>query len=282
MADLNPPNTSLEPWKTLNGKVVLITGSSSGIGRDLCLDLAKAGCKIVAAARRIDRLTSLCTEINNSENGEVRIRAIPVALDVSAKGEEICESVHKAWDAFGWIDALVNNAGIRGAVRSPLEISEEEWDDNIHTNLTGTWLVSKYVCKFMSKEGRKGSVINVSSIGGLSRGHLPGGIAYNASKTAVNAITKVMALELGPYNIRVNSISPGLFKSEITEGLMQRTWLNNIALRTVPLKTFGTSNPALTSLVRYLIHDLSEYVSGNLFIVDAGATLPGSPLFSSL
>lgn len=91
-----------------------------------------------------------------------------------------------------------------------------------------------------------------------------------------------MALELGVHKIRVNSISPGLFKSEITEGLMQKEWLNNVALRTVPLQEFGTSDPALTSLVRYLIHDSSEYVTGNIFIVDAGATLPGVPIFSSL
>jgi NAD(P)-dependent dehydrogenase (short-subunit alcohol dehydrogenase family) len=91
-----------------------------------------------------------------------------------------------------------------------------------------------------------------------------------------------MALELGLYKIRVNSISPGLFKSEITQGLMQKDWLDNVAKKTVPLRTYGTSDPALTSLIRYLIHDSSEYVSGNIFIVDAGVTLPGVPIFSSL
>lgn len=91
-----------------------------------------------------------------------------------------------------------------------------------------------------------------------------------------------MALELGVHDIRVNSISPGIFKSEITKGLMVKDWLDRVTKKTVPLKTLGTSDPALTSMVRYLIHDSSEYVSGNVFIVDAGATLPGVPLFSSL
>lgn len=91
-----------------------------------------------------------------------------------------------------------------------------------------------------------------------------------------------MALELGKQNIRVNSISPGLFRSEITESLMEKDWLKNVCTRTVPLKTFLTSDPALTLLVRYLIHDSSKYVTGNIFIVDAGFTLPGLPLFSSL
>ena len=91
-----------------------------------------------------------------------------------------------------------------------------------------------------------------------------------------------MALELGVYKIRVNSISPGIFKSEITQGLMQKEWLHNVVKKTVPLGEHGTSDPALTSLIRYLVHGSSEYVSGNIFIVDAGATLPGVPIFSSL
>lgn len=84
------------------------------------------------------------------------------------------------------------------------------------------------------------------------------------------------------YRIRVNSINPGLFESEITQNLMQKDWLDNVALRTVPLKKWNLSDPALTSLIRYLVHDSSKYVSGNNFIVDAGATLPGVPIFSSL
>lgn len=95
-------------------------------------------------------------------------------------------------------------------------------------------------------------------------------------------VIKVMALEFGAYGIRVNSISPGLFKSEITEALMAKEWLKNVALRTTPLKAFGTTDPALTTLVRYLIHESSEYVSGNIFIADSGTTLPGIPIFPSL
>ncbi|XP_073283041.1 uncharacterized protein [Primulina huaijiensis] len=127
-----------------------------------------------------------------------------------------------------------------------------------------------------------GSVINISSIAGLNRGVLPGCLAYASSKTAVNALTNVMAMEFGEYKIRVNSIAPGLFRSEITESLMQKEWLRTFAKKAIPLKTHGTTDPALTSLVRYLIHDSSEYVTGNAFIVEAGATLPGVPIFSSL
>ncbi|KAF7149012.1 hypothetical protein RHSIM_Rhsim03G0036100 [Rhododendron simsii] len=318
--------SQLEPWAQLGDKVVMVTGASSGIGREFCLDLAKSGCRIVAAARRLDMLESLCDEINRLPDptglthNRLTLRAAPVVLDVSADGPAIEAAVRRAWeafgtvdalvnnagiavaveldvsadgpameaavrrawDAFGAIDALINNAGVRGSVKSPLDLSEDEWNSTVKTNLTGTWLVSKYVCSRMRDAKKGGSVINISSIGGLNRGHLPGSLAYSCSKAAVNLLTKMMAVELGAHNIRVNSISPGLFLSEITENLFRRDWLKNVAMRTVPLRTHGTSNPALTSLVRYLIHDSSEYISGNIYIVDAGATLPGVPIFSSL
>ncbi|GKD47469.1 3-oxoacyl-[acyl-carrier-protein] reductase FabG-like protein [Tanacetum coccineum] len=105
--------TKLEPWHDLRDKVVMVTGASSGLGRDFCTNLAKAGCRIVAAARRVDRLESLCDEINRV--GQTNdVRAVAVELDVSAKGPVIEASVKKAWESFGRIDCLINNAGVRG------------------------------------------------------------------------------------------------------------------------------------------------------------------------
>lgn len=108
--------TQLEPWHNLAGKVVLVTGASAGLGRDFCLDLAKAGCLVVAAARRLDHLQSLCNEINQllRPGTGSSLRAVAVELDVSADGADIEKYVQKAWDAFGHIDALINNAGYRG------------------------------------------------------------------------------------------------------------------------------------------------------------------------
>ncbi|KAI3772593.1 hypothetical protein L6452_03783 [Arctium lappa] len=112
-------SSTLEPWYDLSGKVVMVTGASSGLGRGFCIDLAKAGCRIIAAARRGDRLISLCNEINRlGETGASEltdnVRAVAVELDVSGKGPAIEASVKKAWDEFGRIDALINNAGVRG------------------------------------------------------------------------------------------------------------------------------------------------------------------------
>ncbi|XP_076899268.1 uncharacterized protein LOC143553093 [Bidens hawaiensis] len=274
---------STEPWRDLSGTIVMVTGASSGIGWEFCIDLAKSGCRIVAAARRIDRLKALCDEINSlakSENDGVL--AVAVELDVSADGPVIEASVVKAWDAFGRVDALINNAGIRGPVQNPLSLSEEDWDKTFGTNLNGSWLVSKYVGLKMVASKQGGSIINISSTAGLNRGHLPGALAYASSKSALNTMTKVMAMELGKHKIRVNSISPGIFKSEITEELLQKKWFENVVSKTMPLKELGVTDPGLTSLVKYLIHGSSDYVTGNIFIVDSGYTLPGVPIFSSL
>ncbi|GAU12923.1 hypothetical protein TSUD_97330 [Trifolium subterraneum] len=109
-------NRQLEPWHNLAGKVVLVTGASAGIGRDLCLDLAQAGCRVIVAARRIDRLQSLCDEINGRllSPEKQSLRAVAVELDVAADGSAIEKYVKKAWEAFGHIDTLINNAGFRG------------------------------------------------------------------------------------------------------------------------------------------------------------------------
>ncbi|KAF3782532.1 3-oxoacyl-[acyl-carrier-protein] reductase [Nymphaea thermarum] len=277
---------SEEPWNRLDGKVVLVTGASSGLGREFCLDLAKAGCDVVAAARRTTLLQSLCDEINAMRDrpgsGGRTGRAVAVQLDVSAEETAVEEAVRKAWAVFGRIDVLLNNAGVRGTICSPLGLTEKEWNQTLNTNLRGTWLVSKCVSKLMIEARQKGSIINVASITGLNRGTLPGALAYSVSKTGANVVTRTMALELGKYNIRCNAINPGIFKSEITAGLMKKDWLDIVTSKTVPLGTFGTSDPALTTLVRYLAHDSSAYVNGNSFVVDAGATLPGIPIWSSL
>ncbi|XP_031103765.1 uncharacterized protein LOC116007269 isoform X2 [Ipomoea triloba] len=276
----------LEPWRDLTGKVVMVTGASSGLGREFSLDLAKAGCRVIAAARRVDRLKSLCDEINGVGSGDSSTvpppRAVAVVLDISAGGSAVEAAVQKAWAAFGRIDALINNAGIRGSRQSPLDLTEEEWNETIRTNLTGTWLVTKYVCLLMRNARLGGSVINISSINGLNRVQFMGALAYSSSKSALNTFTKAMALELGAYGIRVNSISPGIFKSEITMNLLQKHWIKKVANKILPLRTLGSTDPALTSLIRYLIHDSSEYISGNIYVVDAGTTLPGVPIFSSL
>ncbi|KAI3507478.1 hypothetical protein L1887_22464 [Cichorium endivia] len=188
-------------------------------------------------------LKSLCDEINRinisagSEPETLPVRAVAVQLDVSADEATIEAAVQKAWEAFGHIDALINNAGIPGKPRDTLEFEEREWNYIFRTNLTGSWLVAKHVCIRMRDAKQGGSVINISSITGTNRVLFHGGIAYASSKTAVNTMTKVMALELGTNNIRVNCINPGMFRTEITQQLLDKKWFNNV--EAVLLLTLG-------------------------------------------
>ncbi|KAM0006204.1 putative L-xylulose reductase [Helianthus debilis subsp. tardiflorus] len=161
-------------------------------------------------------------------------------------------------------------------------MSQENWDHTFKTNVRGSWLVSKYVCINMRAFGQGGSIINISSTAALNRTHHLGLVAYISSKAAVDTMTKVMAMELGKHKIRVNSIAPGLFESEITKELMQKKWIKNVAFKTMPLKEFGKVDPTMTTLVRFLIHESSRYITGNIFAADAGYSLPGVPLYSSL
>lgn len=281
------------PQKGLEGKVVMVTGASSGLGREFALSFARRGCHIVATARRTQLLISLCEEIeklNNSSpaspqgdsNSRPPIKAMAVELDISQSDAAVDAAVGVAWQCFGRIDVLINNAGFRGNVNSSLDLKEDEWNTVVTTNLRGTWLVSKAVGKRMCEAKRGGSIINISSIGGLWRGEVPGGLAYSASKAGINAMTKVMALELGMYNIRVNAVAPGLFRSEITAGLMEKDWLNTVARKIVPLQTWGDIEPTLTSTLHLLASDSSAYTTGNVIIIDLGQSIPGVPLYSSL
>ncbi|XP_051138793.1 uncharacterized protein LOC127256699 [Andrographis paniculata] len=288
MATQSRADNILEPWLEPN-KIVMVTGASSGLGWEFCLDLAEAGCRIIAAARRIDRLHLLCNRINEkfpvtspTEPSQIQHRAMAMEFDIATTEKNIESCINKAWDLFGRIDVLINNAGARERLHKPLDLSQDEWDKIIRTNLTGTWLVSNYVCQHMREARQGGCVINIATLGGLNRVIFPGGDAYAASKTGVNTITKIMAKELGPYNIRVNAIAPGLFKSEITGKLMEKRELVTALSKVLPLGSFGTVNSALGPLVRYLIGESSQYVTGNVFIIDAGLSLAGVPIFSSL
>ncbi|KAI3667287.1 hypothetical protein L6452_42338 [Arctium lappa] len=240
----------MEPWRDLRGTIVMVTGASSG-------------------------------RVNQNQARNIDTLAVAVELDVSADAPTIEASVRKAWEAFGRINTLINNVGFRGPIRSSLDLLQEDWDITFNTNTRGSWLVSKYFCLKMLALDQGGSIINISSTAGVGR-VFPPAVAYASSKSSLDTMTKVMAMELGKHKIRVNAICPGIFRSEITNELLEKKWFEKVVSRTVPLKDLGTTNPALTSLVKYLIHDSSNYMTGNVFIVDAGYSLAGVPLYSSL
>jgi len=269
----------------LVGKVALVTGASAGLGREFALSLAKNGCHVVVTARRQDLLRSVCHEIDllNFFSPFQPAKSMMLQLEVSTSEKDIGMAVEKAWQGFGAIDILVNNAGYRGTVKSPLQYDEEEWNTVINTNMRGVWLVSKCVAKRMRDAGKKGSIINISSTASANRGNLPGSMIYATSKVGVNQITKMMALELGRYGIRVNAIAAGIFKSEMTKGIFEKDWSHKVAEKVVPAQRWGSTDPDFTSLLLLLASNAaSSYVTGNIFILDGGHTIPGLPLWSSL
>lgn len=185
-----------------------MTGASSGIGAHLARVASAAGARVMLGARRVERLQRLAEEIR-AAGGE----ALAVALDVTDR-----DSVETAFDAaeaaFGVVDVVLNNVGIGNGQRV-LEVSEADWRAMLSTNLDGVWRVAQCAAQRLAKAGRPGSIVNIASMLGLRVG--TGYSHYCAAKAGVVQLSKSLALELARYQIRVNAIAPGYFKTEMND-----------------------------------------------------------------
>jgi 3-hydroxy acid dehydrogenase/malonic semialdehyde reductase len=192
----------------IKGKIVFITGASSGIGMESAKAFAKEGCKLILTARRIDRIKILAAELLK----EFGTESLTLPLDVRKK-EEVFTLFEKLPNDWKKIDILLNNAGV-GKGLSPLHDSDPEgWDEMIDTNVKGLLYVTKSVANLMIKNG-SGHIINVGSVAG--REVYPNGNVYCATKFAVNALTKAMRVELYDKNIRVTTVDPGMVETEFS------------------------------------------------------------------
>lgn len=192
----------------IKGKIVFITGASSGIGMESAKAFAREGCKLILTARRIDRIKILAAELLKAFGTE----SLTLPLDVRKK-EEVFTLFEKLPDDWKKIDILLNNAGV-GKGLSPLHESDPEgWDEMIDTNVKGLLFVTKSVSNLMIKNG-SGHIINVGSVAG--REVYPNGNVYCATKFAVNALTKAMRVELFDKNIRVTTVDPGMVETEFS------------------------------------------------------------------
>lgn len=191
----------------LDGRRALVTGASSGFGAHFAQLLSDAGAEVVLAARRIDKLQAL-TERLQINGGN----ALAVALDVSSK-----DSVRACFDTAGVCDIVINNAGVT-VTRSMLDQSEEDWDSVIDTNLKGGWLVATEAARRLRDAGRPGTILNIASVLGE---RVAAGVApYAISKAGVVQATKVMALELARYKIRVNALLPGYVVTDLNRDFL--------------------------------------------------------------
>ena len=258
---------------SLEGKVALVTGGSRGIGRATALGFAEAGADVVVASRKLPDLEKVADEIRG-----VGRKALPVAAHVG-RMEDIHRLVETVTAEFGRIDILVNNAGSSPALSTVLDIEERLWDSIMNLNLKGLYFLSQAAARVMQEHGG-GKIINVSSVDGYKPEHSVG--PYSIAKAAVIMATKSMALELAPYNIRVNAIAPGgvatrLFDShwfDVPEEEMKKQ--KAAFAKALPLQRVGDPDDMVGAII-YLASDASSYVTGETILVDGGAML-SSPL----
>ena len=246
----------------LKGKVAIVTGARRGMGKSHALTLAKAGAKVVVADISLEDCQKVVEEIEKSGG-----QALAVKCDVTKK-TEIDEMVKKAIEQWGKVDILVNNAGIC-QFKPFLEITEEEWDRTIDINLKGYFLCAQAAAKEMVKQ-KSGVIVNIASIamGQVGVG-FPTLAHYCASKGGIVAMTETMALELAPFNIRVNAIAPGAIDTPMAEATKADPKTMEGTLARIPLHRMGKSEE-VSNLVLFLASDASSYMTGSTVVIDGG------------
>ena len=252
------------PYFDLSGKVAIITGGATGIGRGISDGLADAGATVVLCARRLNVLEEACKEISERTGA----KTMPHRLDITST-DEINTLVTDVVAEFGHIDILVNNAGVGGSEKPVLEMSEQDWDTTVNTDLRGIFVLSQAVGKQMAKQGTGGKVINVASIGGELV--FPNMSAYCASKGGVIQLTKVMALEWGRYNIQVNAILPGYFETPMNTHFFATDVGKKIIKKNIPVNRLGQKEE-MRGLAVYLASEASSFMTGSAVIIDGGQT----------
>jgi NAD(P)-dependent dehydrogenase (short-subunit alcohol dehydrogenase family) len=239
----------------LDGKRALVTGASSGFGAHFAQLLASAGAEVVLAARRTDKLQSLAESLR-AQGAKVSA----VVLDVSSK-----DSVHACFEQIGACDIVINNAGIT-VTRALLDQTEDDWDSVIDTNLKGGWLVATEAARRLRDACRGGSFVNIGSVLGE---RVAAGVApYAISKAGVVQATKVMALELARYKIRVNALLPGYVVTDLNRDFLESEPGQKLRMR-VPTREFVQIND-LNAPLLMLASDAGAGMTGACIAVDRG------------
>jgi len=245
----------------LDGRLALVTGSSTGIGLALARGLAQAGAAVVLNGRNADRLAQAAALLS-AEGLTVHARA----FDVTQR-TEIDTNIAAIESEIGAIDVLVNNAGMtrRAAFH---ELAEVDWDAVMRTNVDSIFHVGQAVARHMVAR-KRGRIINICSV--MSELGRPGTVVYTASKGAVKMLTKGMAIDLGPHGINVNGIGPGYFKTELTAKLVADETFSAWLINRTPSRRWGDVEDLAGAAV-FLASDASHFVNGHVLYVDGGVT----------
>ena len=247
----------------LKGRVAVITGASSGLGWQMAKGFAKQGADLVIMARRIEKLEELKLELEK-EN----VKVLVVKCDIT-NTDEIKKAALAAKNEFGKIDILVNCAG-SSKDSGILDMTDEEWDFTIDTDLTSVFKVTREFANIM-KENNYGRIINIASMYGLVGNTEIPTIAYHSSKGGVVNFTRAAAAELAKYNITVNAICPGYFYTELTTDVLNTDKFKEFAKNHVPMKRYGNEGELNAGAI-FLASDEASYVTGAILPIDGGYT----------
>ncbi len=245
----------------IKGKVAIVTGAGGGVGKAISKRLSSEGCKVIMLGRDRTKLQKAASEIGNKKN------TMTVIADIT-KEAEVLSAIDQTINSFDKIDILVNNAGTINDPTPFHEMSEDQWDDLIKTNLFGMFRMTKAVIPVMMENGG-GSIVNISSVLGIrSIPRVPLSV-YAVTKAGVIMFTRSIAVEYGQYKIRCNCIAPSTIRSSIIEPYLQDEDAKKLLESTFPLHVIGEPED-ISGAVAYLCSDDSKWVTGTIMMVDGG------------
>lgn len=247
----------------LTGRVVVVSGASSGLGRQMSVGFAKQGADLVVLARRVEKLESLANEIK-----EMGRRCLAIQCDVT-KSDQVDAAAKKAEEEFGKVDVLVNCAGSAKSA-GVLNMTNEEWDFTIDADMNSVFYVTRAFGNIM-KNNNYGRIINIASMYGMVGNTAMDTVAYHTSKGGVINFTRAVAAELAKYNITCNAICPGYFETELTADTLKTDAFCAYMKATVPLGRYGESGELNAGAI-FLASDEASYVTGVILPIDGGYT----------
>ena len=251
---------------SLKGKTALITGGGRGIGKFIATGLAEAGADLIVTSRKMKNLEATAEEISATYG----VQVLPVACDV-ARAEDIENMVKTATEKFPRIDILVNNAGATWGAPT-LEFPLDRWDHLFNVNVRGVWILTQKIANLMKNQGG-GNIINISSImafrGSEELAHPA--VPYNSTKAAINLLTMNLAVKLAPYNIRVNAIAPGFFRTDMMTYIEKPEFKKayDLILSQIPMRRVGDLDD-MRGVAVFLASDASAYMTGHVLVNDGG------------